>query len=1088
MPGMKPTFCGFPLLVLLLCGLPSAQGISSPHEGVPQARMNPDPVRLNVIDGDDIRFLRLSGVERLSQNRVNQIVQDDQGFMWFATQHGVDRYDGYEFRLFKNDPAQPNSPCGVLMLSLFKDRSGTLWMGCEHGLDRFEPTTEAFVHYEFDPGTTDVVRHISEDPSGMLWLSTGHGLGRLDPHSRKITWFRHNAGDPLSLSSDDVKSTGSDRRGGFWVATGGGLDAFDPNTGRVTFHVELAHEPHELSFYEDRHGVFWILSASGNGLAVFDRESGIVTPYLYATELSGTPLTGVIQMLEDRDGNLWIGTLSDGLLRLDRENAKVIRYRNDPASPDSLPENRITTLLEDREGDIWVGFGALPPILFTPRPPPFKSLPFDSGNRANLGERLVDVIFQDRQGALWIGTTGALDRCDSTGRRCTHFDVPGRGVASDVLSVAEDTSGNFWVGTSGQGLCRFDRIAGKCQALFRHANQDPSSISNDTVSYLLIGHDGALWAGTGDGLSKFDPVTERFTVYRNESSANSAGQMWSMVEDSDGNLWIGTEGSGILRFDRRTQRLRQFAGPQSGVAAVSSPYVSAVYIDRVNRLWAGTLNGLDRIDMLTGRRTRYAEDDGLASTKVACILEHAGGDLWLSTDKGISKFNPRTGVFQNFSVADGVPGDLTGYSACVKGANGEMFFGGFAGATRFRPDQVSTDSYSPPAVLTAFDLFGAPVSIRPGSPLQQVIGFTKELALAHNQNSFSFQFAALSFRSPSTSRYRYKLEGLEQSWHEVGGDRRYAAYTSLPAGTYRFRVQGATNRGPWSEPGVAVSIAISPAWWATWWFQTLLVSAAPLATLWLYSLRARQLHHRFAAQLKARESERTRVARELHDTLLQSFQGLLLRFQVAYELLPARPTEAKHDLGGAIDRTVRAISEGRAAVQGLRASAVEDEDLDTAIKTLAEELASDRYGNEGVVLRLNVQGTPRPLRPIARDEIFQIAGEALRNARRHAQASAIEVELHYDERQVRLRVRDNGKGIGPRFLSGESTTGHYGLAGMRERGKLLGGELSICSAPASGSEVELTVPAARVYATTPSKGLGWLLRKLLGKIAKVTYE
>jgi len=260
-----------------------------------------------------------------------------------------------------------------------------------------------------------------------------------------------------------------------------------------------------------------------------------------------------------------------------------------------------------------------------------------------------------------------------------------------------------------------------------------------------------------------------------------------MVEDSDGNLWIGTEGSGILRFDRRTQRLRQFAGPQSGVAAVSSPYVSAVYIDRVNRLWAGTLNGLDRIDMLTGRRTRYAEDDGLASTKVACILEHAGGDLWLSTDKGISKFNPRTGVFQNFSVADGVPGDLTGYSACVKGANGEMFFGGFAGATRFRPDQVSTDSYSPPAVLTAFDLFGAPVSIRPGSPLQQVIGFTKELALAHNQNSFSFQFAALSFRSPSTSRYRYKLEGLEQSWHEVGGDRRYAAYTSLPAGTYRFQ-------------------------------------------------------------------------------------------------------------------------------------------------------------------------------------------------------------------------------------------------------------------------------------------------------------
>ena len=732
MSRMKPTYCRLALLPLLFLGLSTAHGISNPDGGAPEARINPDPVRVNVIEGDDVRFLRLSGIEGLSQNRVTQIVQDDQGFMWLATQHGVDRYDGYQFRMFKNDPHQPNSLCGVFMFSLFKDRSGTLWMGCEHGLDRFDPSTETFVHYQIAsdsvPHLADAVRHIYEDASGMLWLSTGHGLCRLDPHSRKTTWFRHNAGDRLSLSSDDIKSSGQDRQGVFWVAGGGGLDAFDPGTGHVIFHVPL-REPHELSFYEDRHGVFWILSASGNGLAVLDRQRGMVTRYLFAEELPGLPLTGVIQILEDRWGNLWVGTLSDGLLRFDRENARFIRYRNDPSNPDSLPENRITTLLEDREGNIWVGLGATQPTFFTPGPSPFKRLPFHSGNRANLGEKLVDVIFEDHERALWIGTTGALNRCDATGRQCTHYAIPGRGVASDVLSVTEDGRGTLWVGTSGQGLCRFDKTSGRCK-MFRHASGDPTSVSNDTISDLLIDRKGILWIGTGDGLNRFYPATQTFTVYRDETSTNSGTQMESMAEDQDGNFWFGSLGSGLLKFDRKTQRLR------AGVATVSNPVVTAVYVDRANRLWAGTFNGLDRIDLSTGRTTRYAEENGLASTKISCILEDANGDLWLSTNKGISKFDPKAGTSQNFSVADGLSGDLTGYNACWKSTTGEMFFGGFAGATRFRPQDVSNDSYVPPVALTAFDLFGAPISIGPGSPLKRVIGLTNELILTHEQSSF----------------------------------------------------------------------------------------------------------------------------------------------------------------------------------------------------------------------------------------------------------------------------------------------------------------------------------------------------------------
>jgi ligand-binding sensor domain-containing protein/signal transduction histidine kinase len=1061
---MRPTFRRLSLFALFFFGLlPGAQGSSSPDAGgVPQARINPDPVRLNVVEGDDVRFLRLSGIEGLSQNRVTQIVQDDQGFIWLATQHGVDRYDGYQFRMFKNDPRQANSLCGVFMFSLFKDRSGNLWMGCESGLDRFDPSTEKFVHYHIasdaTPHLSDVVLHIYEDARGMLWLSTGHGLCKLDPHSGKTTWFRHDAADRLSLSSDDIKSSGEDRQGVFWVANGAGLDAFDPNSSHVTFHVPL-RETHELSFYEDRHGVFWILSASGNGLAVLDRQQGLVTRYLFAEDLPGLPLTGVIQMLEDREGNLWVGTLSDGLLQLDRENARFIRYRNDPSNPDSLPENRITTLLKDREDNIWVGFGATQPTFFMPRPPPFKSLPFDSGNRANLGEKLVDVIFEDHERALWIGTTGALNRCDSTGRQCTHYAIPGRGVASDVLSVAEDGSGTLWVGTSGQGLCRFDKASGSCK-MFRHASGDSSSVSNDTISNLLIDRQGVLWIGTADGLNRFEPATQRFTAFRDETSPNSAGQMESIVEDQDGNLWLGSLGSGLLKFDRKTQRLR------AGVATVSNPVVTAAYIDRANRLWAGTFNGLDRIDLSTGRITRYAEENGLASTKISCILEDAVGQLWLSTNKGISRFDPKAGTTQNFSVADGLSGDLTGYSACWKSAHGEMFFGGFAGATRFRPEDVSDDSYVPPVALTGFDLFGAPVSIGPGSPLKRMIGFTNEVVLTHDQNSFSFQFSALSFRNPSTSRYRYMLEGLDQSWRVVGSGQRIASYTTLPTGAYRFRVQAATGHGPWSEPGRMIDIAIQPAWWNTWWFRVLIAILLIAAAEALYLLRVRQISRRFAIRLEERVSERTRIARELHDSLLQGFQGLMFRLEAVRQLLPERPGDAANTLNASMQLGDQAMSEGREAVQNLRSTYSDERDLPTSLGALGAELvtASESMPQYRVV----VEGRPRELSVDVRDEAYRIVREAVRNAYEHAKARHIETELSFGDSDLCIRVRDDGKGVDAQILAHGQRPGHWGLPGMRERSERIGGRLHVWSERNAGTEVELRIPGHVAYAHPPA--------------------
>ena len=320
-------------------------------------------------------------------------------------------------------------------------------------------------------------------------------------------------------------------------------------------------------------------------------------------------------------------------------------------------------------------------------------------------------------------------------------------------------------------------------------------------------------------------------------------------------------------------------------------------------------------------------------------------------------------------------------------------------------------------------------------------------------------YTALSLVAPEKNLFRYKLEGHDRDWQEVG-NRRQAFYNDLPPGNYRFRVVASNNSGVWNEQGAALDFSIAPAYWQTTWFRAACV-AAFLFLLWaLYQLRLRQIRQAFNARLEERVGERTRIARDLHDTLLQSFQGLLLRFQTVSALSDTRPADAKKILTSAIDQTAQAITEGREAVQGLRASTVERNDLARAITTLAEEIAAEASSHAPVELRVGVEGTPRTLHPIVRDEIYRIGNEALRNAFRHAEAKQIEVELRYDERQLRLRIRDDGKGIDPQFLTAEGRERHFGLHGMRERAKLIGGKLTVWTAPGSGTEIELSVPAA----------------------------
>jgi signal transduction histidine kinase len=396
-----------------------------------------------------------------------------------------------------------------------------------------------------------------------------------------------------------------------------------------------------------------------------------------------------------------------------------------------------------------------------------------------------------------------------------------------------------------------------------------------------------------------------------------------------------------------------------------------------------------------------------------------------------------------------------------------MFFGGSNGFNAFFPEDIIDDPFVPPVAITSFKIFNKTVPVGAESVLKKAIPYVDSLTLSYKDNVFSFEFAGLSYANSQKNRYRYKLERLEPSWNEVGSKQRLATYTNLDPGKYVFRVQGSNSDGVWNEAGVSLPILITPSWWGTTWFRAV-CAILFMALLWAaYQLRLRQLHHQFEMALAARVGERTRIARELHDTLLQKFQGLLPRVQAAIYKLPSGAFESRKILEAANDLASEAITEGRDAVQGLRLSTVEENDIAVAIRTIGDLAAAGNQSSPA--FEVVAQGSPRSLHLIVRDEVYRIAAEALRNAFQHARAHQIEVEIGYGEKDFTIHIRDDGKGIDREVLSADGREGHFGLHGMRERAELVGGKLVVWSELEAGSEVELSIPASRAYIDSPRR-------------------
>jgi ligand-binding sensor domain-containing protein/signal transduction histidine kinase len=982
---------------------------------------------------------------------ITAIAQTSDGYLWIGTDKGLVRFDGLNFHQF--ELAHPDPIWIGPVRTLVVDASDNLWILLQNTLVfRYHNGNFELIRGETENGTTAMARGTS---GAFLLSSLAEGTftysdnrfrslssaalvtdaARVangeapDQRATPFSWFDRLAA-PTSVviamaQTDDGKIwLGTERRGLFYLQEGRVLSA---SNGRFDTKINclLPIQNSEL----------WVGTAKG-----VLRWSGT------KLTLEGVPSSllnlDVLSILRDRDSNIWVGT-SRGLLRYNASGVSLLSTTRPVAA-----------LFEDREGNIWIGS--------TRGLERLRDSALVTYSLPNLKSQSMGPLHVDSGGRTWIAPIQGGLRWLKGGKTGV---VTADGIANDVVySIAGAGKDDVWVGRQQGGLTHL-RYSGNSFTAKTYTQSD--GLAQNRVYAVYRSRDGTVWSGTlSSGVSELK--NGHFTNYTTTDGL-AANTISSIAEGPDGTMWFGTP-KGVSAMSRKGWRT------YTAHDGLPSEDVNCLLRDSTRILWIGTAEGLAYLSDGQVHAPRGVPES--LQAPIFGIEEDKNGWLWIATSDHVLRV-PRdkllSGVMKAVDVreyeqADGLESTegVKRSRSVVSDSAGRIWFSLSRGMSVVDPSRVAASSALAIPHIDALSVDGSPVNVQdmvhiPASPRR-----------------ITFTYTGLSLATPERVRFRYFLEGFDRSWSEPVATRE-AVYTNLGAHSYRFRVVACNSEGLWSESESAVRFEVEPTVWQTWWFRTSSAALILLLVWCVYLYRSRQLAKEFNIRLEERVDERTRVARELHDTLLQSFHGLLLRFQAATNLLPERPAEARKTLESAIDQAAQAITEGRDAVQGLRSSTVVASDFALTINALGQELASGETNPNATEFHVDVEGTPQNLQPILRDEVFRIAGEALRNAFKHARAQRIEVEIRYDERQLRLRVRDDGKGIDAKHLDGDGYAGHYGLRGMRERAKLMGGKLAVWSELDSGTEVELSIPASRAYETSPARRRSRLAEMFSGK-------
>jgi ligand-binding sensor domain-containing protein/signal transduction histidine kinase len=816
-----------------------------------------------------LRFETISNEKGLSENTVKAIVEDQQGFLWFGTERGLNRFDGLEFKVFSAGRDIAHELSEDHINTLFVDRSGILWIGTfGGGLSRYDPHTAGFTNYLHDARdaatlSSNDVSAIWQDAAGSIWIGThGGGLDRLDAATGVLSHV------PLAGAgrgaADQVAAISGDGTGTLWVGTLGAgllhLDAAGHPAMPRDRDIGTALGDDITALLLDSRNVLWI-GTRGNGLARRDPDGSLQIFRHDAASATSLAHDTINRLYEDQDHQIWIAT-AQGLDQFDAEHVQFVHNRHDPSDESTLPYNDVFAVLQDSLGTLWAGTGGGGAARHVPSGKQFTLLEHDSADPRGANSGGVWSVLEDAHGTVWIGTLdgGLQILAPSTGHFASYRGPSGSPPAlsdNDIRALVEGDAGQLWIGTR-HGLNLLDSASGTVKH-FLHDTSRADSLSDDYIRPLLLAPSGTLWVGTyGGGLDRLEANSDRFAHYRHDAAradSLSDDRVYCLLQDNRGALWVGTHGGGLNRLDAATNRFARFAHDPRDPRSLGNDRVLSLHEDRHGTLWVGTGAGLDRFDAVTAQ---FAHQDALRHNLVYAIAEDDVGRFWMSTDDGIVKFDPVSGQVRRYPM-----GELWGNSefnggAWHRGASGRIYFGGVSGIVMVTPQSTPDPLDGGVPMLTDFMLFNHSVNevaLDPKSPLQQPIEFADRIVLTHEDTVFGFAFAALRSAHPERRVFSYRLEGFDDRWLETRARKREATYTGVPAGEYRFRVRTTDADGAWSPTEASVGVTIRPAPWKSGPAYAAYAALAAAALAYLAWLRNRRRAVKRQARLALQKSE-----------------------------------------------------------------------------------------------------------------------------------------------------------------------------------------------------------------------------------------
>ncbi|MFO7445227.1 MAG: two-component regulator propeller domain-containing protein [Ignavibacteriaceae bacterium] len=1021
------------------------------------------------------KFEHLSIEDGLSQTAVFCIMQDKNGFIWIGTEDGLNRYDGYDFVIKKNDPSDSSSLSNNTIFSIYQDSRGFIWIGTEGGgLNLYDPVHDSFKRFKYEQDnpnslSDNVVKAVCEDKNGFIWIGTKNGLDRYDPVSGKFRKYKNGINDPGSLSNNYVHSLFYDSRQILWVGTEKGLNKYDPQKDNFKRFIKSPNDEYSLShdiilsIAEDGNRNLWIGTFDGLNKFIVDSEK-----FFRYNPDNNLRIKDIRSLCIDND-NLWVGSRPDGLLKLNIRTGKFNRYIHVKDEPTGINRNSVYSVFKDSAGSLWIGTWGGGINILHQNAHNFKHYKSVSEKENELSSNDVRSVYKENDSIIWVGTRNdGLNRYNRNSGKTERFyfkeNDPHSLSHNSVFSIFKDNN-LLWIGTR-DGLNKYNE---KTKNFTRYYSPYKGKDNEEGIVNILKAKSGLFWLGTrGRGIILFNPEENKYVkLFSKDNSGLSDDFIFDIYEDSKGIFWIGTN-NGLNRYDPASNTFSVFIN-DGGSNSIGNNVIWSIYEDKNSNLWFGTRGGLSFYNRERDNFTNFTEKDGLPNQVIYSMLDDNTGCLWLSTNNGISKFNidlfikEKKVLFNNFTTSDGIQSQEFNFGAYHKSNDGELFFGGINGFNSFLPSEIKLNEYIPPVVITDLKVMNKSITVQKspgGAGLDSAILFKRQINLSYRDNIISFKFAALNFFAPGKNKYMYKLDGFNDEWKHMDNGQRSVTYTNLDPGEYVFQVKASNNDGIWNPAPAQVIINISPPFWNTIYFR--IAAALLLGTfiLSLFYMRLKKVkeekvkQENFSRQLiEKQETERKRIAAELHDSLGQNLLLIKNRAVLGLQYINGNKDLAEHvsEISSIASETLKEV---RQISHNLRPYQLDRLGLTDAVKGAVKKVAE----SSAINFELQCDDIDDLVAKEKEINIYRILQEALNNIIKHSDAANAQLSFLKKDDNLIISISDDGKGFnGIIDREGDGLSG-YGLTGIQERVKILNGKLFLNSAQGNGVKLAITLP------------------------------